>query len=109
MGHVGLNAFLFRIKRAETTMCPACGNYKETVAHFLFQCFEYRTARAALPRSARTFEGLLNTRSHLPALFAYVVASGRFPHAHISLANFTTGDWREDKGTAQGRRGREEE
>jgi ribonuclease HI len=109
MGHVGLNAFLFRIKRAETATCPACGNYKDTVAHFLFQCFKYRIARAALPRSARTFEGLLNTRSHLPALFAYVVASGRFPHAHISLKNFTTGDWKEDEGIARGRRERVEE
>jgi ribonuclease HI len=93
-GHTGLNAFLHMIKQADSPLCPVCNAHKETTFHFLFRCPNYHAARSRIPRVARTFEGILNTRTHLPALFTFIVST--------TTTNFNDGSW--DPGGAKGAR-----
>jgi ribonuclease HI/exonuclease III len=80
-GHVGLNAHLYRIKRANSPLCPCCRRYKETVAHFLLHCPAHHAARSTLTASigldARNIEKLLSTQKYLPHLFRYVAETER--------------------------------
>jgi hypothetical protein len=100
--HIRLNAFLHMIKQADSPLCPACNAHKETIFHFLFRCPNYHAARSRIPRVARTFAGILNTRTHLPALFAFIVSTGRFPDSRVTTTNFDDGSW--DPGGAKGAR-----
>jgi ribonuclease HI len=42
-GHAPLNKHLYRIKRADSLMCPKCKDQEETVMHFLLKCPAYTT------------------------------------------------------------------
>jgi ribonuclease HI len=44
-GHIPLNAYLHRFKRAESASCPACGHHNETTQHFLLDCPAYAHER----------------------------------------------------------------
>ncbi|ETO36478.1 hypothetical protein RFI_00584 [Reticulomyxa filosa] len=41
-GKVGLNGFLFKIKRSDSSDCKWCENEEETVEHFLMECPHYQ-------------------------------------------------------------------
>jgi ribonuclease HI len=81
-GHVPLNAYLFRFKRAESGRCPACGEEWETVEHFLLRCPAYAHERWSLQRlyqeeTPRTTSILAEPKKILP-LVSYIQATGRF-------------------------------
>ena len=44
-GHVPLNAYLERFKRADSAQCPACGHPRENAQHFLMDCPAYKHER----------------------------------------------------------------
>lgn len=81
-GHAPLNRHLFKIKKIETPMCPACGRYEETVMHYLLQCTAYsrqrHNMRATLKRQTLNMKMLLAQRKNLPALINYVEQTKRF-------------------------------
>ena len=54
-----LNAYLYRIKAAETDIC-ACGQAKETVEHFLFRCTRWDQHRDTIFRQTTTKRGSLS-------------------------------------------------
>jgi ribonuclease HI len=81
-GHIPLNHILFRIKRAETTHCPHCGQgSNETITHFLFFCPHYARARgrlmASVGRNEFTSTHLMSSRKGIPLLLHYVSDTGR--------------------------------
>jgi zinc-binding in reverse transcriptase len=41
VGHTPLNSFLHRIQKVDSARCPACGDPRETVEHFLLRCPKY--------------------------------------------------------------------
>jgi ribonuclease HI len=43
--HIALNAYLHRIKKSNTDLCPNCRETPETVHHFLFDCMAYGQAQ----------------------------------------------------------------
>ena len=55
-GHVPLNAYLERIKKAEKPNCPACSHTRENVQHFLFNCPSYGYERWALLKQCKQQE-----------------------------------------------------
>ncbi|KAI0367561.1 hypothetical protein BV20DRAFT_970314 [Pilatotrama ljubarskyi] len=79
-GHVGLNAYLARIKVVDSALCPTC-LIPETPSHFLFTCRRFASARHSLrkavkgPLCLRTTVGDVKARS---AVLEYVEATGRF-------------------------------
>ncbi|GAA92341.1 reverse transcriptase [Aspergillus luchuensis IFO 4308] len=58
-GMARLNGYLYRINAAQTDQC-ACGQARETVEHFLFQCRKWTTQRIALLQCTRTQRGNLS-------------------------------------------------
>ncbi|KAI5827781.1 hypothetical protein K523DRAFT_245996, partial [Schizophyllum commune Tattone D] len=80
-GHIGLNAFLARIKAITSPMCPLCG-VPETVDHYLLSCRRFVQQRHDLRRAVRgkylTRKSLLGNVQHRAALLAFVHATGRF-------------------------------
>jgi len=58
-GHVGLNAHLKRIGKAESGDCPHCVGQEETVTHFLLECPHYAMERRAMQRNHRTSRSLV--------------------------------------------------
>ncbi|KNZ80188.1 hypothetical protein J132_06781 [Termitomyces sp. J132] len=84
-GHLPLNHHLFRIRRSESPTCPYCqGITVETVAHFLFQCPQYKHERhihlvRPLKRKAESISLLLSSPAALKHLFRFTEATKRFP------------------------------
>ncbi|KAI0642046.1 hypothetical protein C8Q79DRAFT_1003440 [Trametes meyenii] len=80
--HVPLQFHWARIGKAESGICPACGNGCETVAHYLLVCESYRLQRAVhfrmLGHSGRTLATLLNSTDALRPLFNYINTTQRF-------------------------------
>jgi hypothetical protein len=58
-GMARLNGYLYRINVADTDQC-ACGQARETVEHFLFQCRKWTTQRTALLQCSQTHRGNLS-------------------------------------------------
>lgn len=81
-GHAPLQQHLFRLRKAESAMCPTCGTNEETVIHYLLHCPTWKRARAPLRRALPAFRTLLRTLlsspEALPTLFGYIKATGRF-------------------------------
>ena len=79
-GHVGLNAFLARIRAVDSDLCPVC-LLPETVAHYMLTCQRYFAACHTLgqavsgPLSLRSTIGDPDARS---AVLDFVAATGRF-------------------------------
>ncbi|ETO08846.1 hypothetical protein RFI_28541 [Reticulomyxa filosa] len=68
-GKVGLNAFLFKIKRSHTPYCKWCEGEEETVEHFLMKCPHYEEIRDAWRVAVKTLLPLLLfTTSNLRSL-----------------------------------------
>jgi hypothetical protein len=82
IGHIPLNAYLFRVKRAENASYPACGHYKEITQHFLLDCPTYAHERWPLlagesQRNQEYAKLLEDTKNAIP-LIDYIQATGRF-------------------------------
>ena len=80
-GHVPLNAHLYRISRAASPTCPACGGAPETVLHYILVCPAYSGARArylsGMGRSGRHLSTLLGTPDAWRPLLRFVGATRR--------------------------------
>ena len=80
-GHVPLNTYLHRIKKADSPICPSCHQYRETVMHYVMRCVTHTAARHAMfyaaGRDARNLGKLLTTPKLLPHLFQYIRTTGR--------------------------------
>ncbi|KAI0683155.1 hypothetical protein C8T65DRAFT_529369, partial [Cerioporus squamosus] len=79
-GHVGLNAFLAKIRVLDSGLCLTCRT-PETVAHYMLSCRRFVAARHELriaingPMSLRTTIGDPEARA---AVLAFVESTGRF-------------------------------
>jgi hypothetical protein len=85
-GHIPLNKYLHRIKRAETDKCPSCVQLTgqpavETVKHLLFECPAYipqrHTLETKLGRNSRDLKSIFQNTDHTKALMRYVAHTGR--------------------------------
>lgn len=89
-GHVPLNEYLFRIKKAESPVCPACNQHNETVHHYILMCPAYAAQRRrldiALPRDSRSIRKLLSSPKAVPYLLRYIGATKRFQATYGELA-----------------------
>jgi hypothetical protein len=56
---VRLNEYLYQINVAQTDQC-ACGQARETIEHFLFQCQKWTTQRITLLQCTHTHQGNLS-------------------------------------------------
>ncbi|KAI0715447.1 hypothetical protein C8T65DRAFT_561140, partial [Cerioporus squamosus] len=79
-GHVGLNAFLAKIRALDSDLCLTC-HTPETVAHDMLSCRRFVAAHHKLrvavggPLSLRSTLGNPDARA---AVLAYVKSTGRF-------------------------------
>jgi hypothetical protein len=84
VGHVPLNEYLRRFKKADSARCPACGAVPETVRHFLLECPIYAHERWILARrlsrrdKEMTLENVLGDEEAILPLSNYINASHRF-------------------------------
>jgi len=82
--HFPLNKYLHRFKRTDKANCPACGEDKETIAHFLLHCTKYAFERWALAQQVKkrkkdlTIETLLGDPELALPLANYIDSTGRF-------------------------------
>ena len=82
--HFPLNKYLHRFKRTDKPNCPACGNDKETIAHFLLHYMKYAFERWALAQQVRkrkkelTIEILLGDPELALPLANYIKGTGHF-------------------------------
>jgi ribonuclease HI/exonuclease III len=80
-GHIALNAFLFKINKSDTDICPNCRTSPETVHHFLFDCMAYGHARflryKALGRDSDSLRYLLNTPQGIEQTTIFVNRTNR--------------------------------
>ncbi|KAI0659786.1 hypothetical protein C8Q70DRAFT_914851 [Cubamyces menziesii] len=87
--HVPLQAFLERIGKVNTAICPTCGSAPETVSHYLLACSTYTLHRAIhfrpLGYTGRNLKTLLNSKDATAPLFGYINATGRLRAAFGSL------------------------
>ncbi|KNZ77677.1 hypothetical protein J132_04496 [Termitomyces sp. J132] len=96
MGHLPLNHHLFHIRRSESPTCPYCqGITVETVAHFLFQCPQYKHERhihlvRPLKCKAESISLLLSSPAALKHLFRFAEATKQFPSSIDPAAQSTS-------------------
>ena len=80
--HVPLNAYLSRMKCAESRACPTCGARSETVFHYLTECRTYERQRRTMldghGRRAGMMEYLLSSTKGIKATMRFVEETGRF-------------------------------
>ena len=80
-GHVPLNTYLHRIKKADSPTCQSCYEYRETVMHYVMRCETHTPARQAMfnaaGRDARNLGKLLSTAELLPHLFRFIKSTER--------------------------------
>jgi hypothetical protein len=79
--HVPLNKYLHRFKCVDSPRCPACGDPKETVEHYLLSCPAYAHERWALGKSTKNkpdLKTLLGDGKASLALNNYIKATHRF-------------------------------
>ena len=93
LGHIPLNSYLYRFKRADKANCPACGEDFKSPSQFLLSCRSYAFERWALERQVKkknspTLETLLGDPDLGLSLANYIDGTGRFkqllceqPHA----------------------------
>ncbi|KAJ7646449.1 hypothetical protein DFH06DRAFT_997610 [Mycena polygramma] len=80
-GMVGLNAWLHKIRRAESPLCQTCQR-REDVQHFVFFCSRYThrsLLRTALGRKATSLGFLLTHDKGIRYLLRYIHATNRLP------------------------------
>ena len=81
-GHVPLNAYLERFKRADSARCPACGHPRENTQHYILDCPAYKHERWTLFNRCKAREpkmkDILNDADMAIPLANYIQATGRF-------------------------------
>ncbi|KAI5898855.1 uncharacterized protein SCHCODRAFT_02487465, partial [Schizophyllum commune H4-8] len=79
-GHVGLFAYLARVRAVDSALCTTCGT-EETVDHYLFECRRYKDARHRLRVAVggRRLDRacVLGEVKNRAALLAFVQETGR--------------------------------
>ena len=82
VGHIPLNAYLYRFKRMAHPNCPACGQEIESTQHFVLDCPKYAYERwtllAGKNQKNRDFANLIGQEDNALSLTAYIQAMGRF-------------------------------
>jgi hypothetical protein len=82
---VGLNAWLYKIRRADSPLCATC-NQREDVPHFIFFCSRFShhrfILRNSLGRKATSLGYLLTNETGIRHLLRYVHATNRLPTYH---------------------------
>ena len=84
LAHFPLNTYLKRIRKVDSTRCPACGEDEESITHFLLKCSGYAHERWTLTELARkkrkalTSQLILGDPQFILPLAAYMHATGRF-------------------------------
>jgi ribonuclease HI len=82
VGHAPLNNYLHRFKKVDSPRCPACGEGKETVEHFIKRCPSYAHERWALMKHYRlsdpNMEDILSNPETIIPLVNFIEATGRF-------------------------------
>ncbi|KAF5324202.1 hypothetical protein D9619_011154 [Psilocybe cf. subviscida] len=80
-GHIPLAAHLFKIRKVESPLCPACHEHNETVDHFIMHCPVHNTPRTellqGLTQAQHNITHLLSTKELRARLLNYVAATGR--------------------------------
>jgi ribonuclease HI/exonuclease III len=86
--HLPLNAYLHKIKKAESKHCQACriepGDQTpaETIEHFIYNCDAYTDQRKTLIRtigaSGIALKDVMLRKKHMKALAQYITRTGRF-------------------------------
>ena len=82
--HFPLNSYLKRIGRVDKARCPACGENKEDITHYLLRCQSYAherwllTQHAARKRKPLTLKTILGDPQFILPLAAHIHATGRF-------------------------------
>lgn len=88
-GHVPLAHYLYRFKKAESAMCPACQTSSETIYHFLMECPAHNIPRREMQQTlkgkARKITTLLTDEECTKALFRYISKTQRFRTTHGDL------------------------
>jgi hypothetical protein len=83
--HIPLNKHLYRIKRAQSPICPACTEAEESVHHYLLECRAHEHARVGLRRKlgrrSKSMKELLGSHKAMAATLAYVAATKRLQAA----------------------------
>jgi ribonuclease HI len=81
-GHIPLNSYLHRFKKVDHARCPACGDPKESVEHYMLRCPAYAHERWPLRKfigdSVPRLEKLLSNPKAIFPLINYIHATGRF-------------------------------
>jgi hypothetical protein len=87
-GHIPLNAYLFRIDRAESDLCQKCYeseenlHCRETIKHFLFECPSLSQEREelveAIGRSHLNLKDIMLKTDCMSALASFIIQTGRF-------------------------------
>ena len=79
-GHVPLNAYLQKIQKVDSPICPSCQQSRKMVVHYILHCITYKEARKTMfhkaGRDARNLGKLLSTEDLLPHLFKFIKQSG---------------------------------
>ena len=78
-GHVPLNAYLHKIQKVDSPICPSCRQSSEMIIHYILRCITYKEARKTMfhkaSRDARNLGKLLSTEDLLPHLFKFIKQS----------------------------------
>jgi hypothetical protein len=82
VGHVPLNAYLFRFGITESAQCPACGEAREMADHFVLRCPKYALERWALLRHIKDatpkLEDVLSNPKLIMPVANFIAATERF-------------------------------
>jgi hypothetical protein len=82
-GHCGLNHYLWRFKKVESSNCEGCGYERETVEHFLLECPKFRREREILRKKAggignMKIKTLLGDKKMVGSTMDFVAETKRF-------------------------------
>jgi hypothetical protein len=86
-GHIGLNAFRYRIGQVDSPNCTHC-NVPETVTHYLLTCRRFIDQRHTLKNTLKRKLSLINLIGHKPPttqLLEFINATSRFPSTDRSM------------------------
>lgn len=90
-GHVPLNAYLYKICKVDSPICPSCRQHSETVLHYIIHCRTFDNARRGLfqegGRDARSLSKLLTTPRLFPHLFRFIRRTERLIMAPEKITN----------------------
>ncbi|PBK95100.1 hypothetical protein ARMGADRAFT_926053 [Armillaria gallica] len=85
-GHILLNAYLHRFKKANFPFCESCYTkgveVKETVHHFIFECPKHQSIRTdmkkGMRRGATSMWSMMENVTTIKALLKYIGKTWRF-------------------------------